>query len=285
MISPGWSIIQGKKPSGNPGRLALRNSVGITLLAFVLLTPPILGQVGARPLTNVDVVNLVKAGVADSTIIVAIEHSTTNFDKSPAALVDLKSQGVSSAIIDTMLRSETNTPVPAPARTPLGTSPGDALAEGMYYKSPTGLAKLQQLMMSGGGAAHVGKMFVPGLTPQIVWTYRGAEAPVRISERKPTFILKQSPYLTSAPGYSFRDLVLVKFNKKKDHRELQVSSGGNMFTFKAGFSKDKLVEITVTRLSDVTISITPIQDLPPGEYMLTIAALGPSGFDFGITGP
>jgi hypothetical protein len=42
------------------------------------------------------------------------------------------------------------------------------------------------------------------------------------------------PGMPYAP--SGRDMVIVRFDQKKDHRELQTTSGGNMFTFKAGLS-------------------------------------------------
>jgi hypothetical protein len=189
--------------------------------------------------------------------------------------------------MEAMLQAETHPSPPASAEKASATPPTsaaniDILAEGTYYKSSTSWIKLQQLTLAGGGAAHVGKMFVPGLTPQIVWTYRGAEAPIQIVERTPTFVVKQSPYMANVAGHSDRDLVMVRFNRKKDHRELQFTSGGNMFTFKAGFSKEKLVDIVVTRISDTTFSITPAQELSPGEYLLTFGAFGANGFDFGI---
>jgi hypothetical protein len=126
------------------------------------------------------------------------------------------------------------------------------------------------------------KVFVPGLTPQMVWTFRGAEAPVQITERRPVFYVKQNPALADIPGRSMRDLIIVRFDKKKDHRELQTTSGGNMLTFKAGFSKDRMPDITTTRISESTFSVTPTQDLQPGEYFVTFGAMGSSGFDFGV---
>jgi hypothetical protein len=108
------------------------------------------------------------------------------------------------------------------------------------------------------------------------------KAPVQISERKPIFVVKQSPYLTNVPGQSSRDLVIVRFNKKKDHRELQTTSGGNMLTFKAGFSKEKMPDIIVSPISETTFSVAPVEDMPPGEYFMTFGSSGAVGFDFGI---
>ena len=70
-----------------------------------------------------------------------------------------------------------------------------SLADGFYYKTPQGWQKLEPISMAGGGLKHVGKMFVPGLTPQMVWTFRDAESPVQIENKRPTFCIKEMPVL------------------------------------------------------------------------------------------
>ncbi len=161
--------------------------------------------------------------------------------------------------------------------------PSDSMppSDGVFYKSSTGW-QLKQLSMAGGGLKHAGNMFVPGLTPQMVWTFRGAGAPVQIDGRRPTFYVKELPALETLPGRSERDLVIVRFDKKKDHRELQTTNGGNMFTYKAGFSKDRLPDITAKKMADGIFAVEPTEDLKSGEYMLTFSAIGNSGYDFGI---
>lgn len=75
--------------------------------------------------------------------------------------------------------------------------------------------------------------------------------------------------------------MIVRFDKKKDHRELQTTSGGSMFTFKAGFSKERMPEIDAHQVAPGLITVVPLSDLKPGEYLLTIG-LGGTGYDFGI---
>lgn len=156
------------------------------------------------------------------------------------------------------------------------------LSDGFYYEIPQGWQKLEQIEMTGGGLKHVGKMFVPGLTPQFVWTFRGAESPTQLTSKRPTFCIKELPALASIAGRSRRDLLIVRFDKKKDHRELQTTNGGNMFTFKTGLSKNRMPEITTKTLADGIFIVIPNEDLKPGEYMITFSALGNNGFDFGI---
>ena len=154
--------------------------------------------------------------------------------------------------------------------------------DGFYYKSPAGWQKLQPITMTGGGTKHMGKMFVPGLTPQMVWTFRGAEAPIQISEHKPVFYIKELPALANIAGRSERDVVIVRFDKKKDHRELQTTNLGDMFTFEAGLSKDRTPDIPTKTVAEGVFTVTPNQDLAPGEYLLTFGASGYSGYDFSI---
>lgn len=155
-------------------------------------------------------------------------------------------------------------------------------SNGTFYKAGNSWTELHQVVMSGGGTKHAAKMFVPGLTPQMVWTFRGAEAPVQIEDRRPTFYVKQIPALDRIAGHSERDLSIIRFDKKKDHRELQTTNGGNMFTLKAGIGKDRLPDLTAKKLADGLFSVTPNGDLKPGEYMLTFSAMGNTGYDFGI---
>lgn len=58
----------------------------------------------AAPLTNRDVQEMVKSGLAQEIIVAKIKSSATNFDTSPAALQELKSAGVPDAIMLAMVQ-------------------------------------------------------------------------------------------------------------------------------------------------------------------------------------
>lgn len=91
---------------------------------FVSMFSITFGQKAEKPLTNADVVTMVKADLPESTIILAIQQGTPNFDTSPTALVELKNQGASSKILDAILQAQAkvsnksesivSTPVKAP---------------------------------------------------------------------------------------------------------------------------------------------------------------------------
>src|SRR6267154_4403075 len=148
------------------------------------------------------------------------------------------------------------------------------LQPGAYVWNGTAWNPMQQINMAGGGLKHVGKMFVPGLTPQMVWTFRDSQAPVQVVDGKPLLCFKFMPGLENTPyAPSGRDLVIIRFDEKKDHRELQTSSGGNMFTFKSGISKERMTDIESTGVGPETFIVTPKELLKPGEYLLTCSSL------------
>lgn len=158
------------------------------------------------------------------------------------------------------------------------------IAPGVYYRNGDSWKTIEILRLSGSKATHTAKMLVPGLTPQIVYIYGDAEAPVRFTDPRPTFLFKESRYLVgTAADVTPRDVVIAKFDRKKDHRELQVTTGGNMFTFRAGLEKDRAFDVTPSNEGNGTFEFTPNQDLVPGEY---IVFMGPAtkykGYDFGI---
>ena len=77
------------------------------LLAFLLALPvPFLAQVSNESaLTNADIARMVKAGVPESIIVREIQMSRTDFGTSPAALIELRKQGASEAVLGAVLDS------------------------------------------------------------------------------------------------------------------------------------------------------------------------------------
>jgi Flp pilus assembly protein TadD len=76
------------------------------VFALTLLGAAGIGQQQKKPLTNTDVVNMVKVGLSENTIILAIQKSDTQFDTSADALIKLKRQGVPEKVIDAVLNSQ-----------------------------------------------------------------------------------------------------------------------------------------------------------------------------------
>jgi hypothetical protein len=84
------------------------------------------------------------------------------------------------------------------------------LQPGAYVWVNNSWIPMQQITMSGGGAKHVGKMFVPGLTPQMVWTFRDSKAPMQIETSSPRFCFKFIAIPAGTPyAPSGRDIAIV----------------------------------------------------------------------------
>ena len=60
-------------------------------------------QEAQRTLTNADIVKMTKSGIGEQTIVLLIERSGSKFDTSPDALIELKKEGVSDAVLNVML--------------------------------------------------------------------------------------------------------------------------------------------------------------------------------------
>jgi len=85
-------------------RIALRTLA--VVLAFGAICGPVQSQ-KKPPLTNDDILRMVKDNFADSTIVKAIEANHTAFDVSASALIMLRDSGVSQSVIEAMLSAET----------------------------------------------------------------------------------------------------------------------------------------------------------------------------------
>lgn len=76
----------------------------LLLAVLVCMTSlPAAGQSPAKPLTNDDVVAMVKGHLGDTTIVNAIQSQDSNFEVSAAALIKLNQAGVKPAVMDAMI--------------------------------------------------------------------------------------------------------------------------------------------------------------------------------------
>jgi len=77
-----------------------------SVVVAILLTLTILTAQQKTPLTNADVIKMVKSGLAETTIVAAIAANDTQFDLSSSGLQSLGQAGVSSKVIRAMLAAE-----------------------------------------------------------------------------------------------------------------------------------------------------------------------------------
>ena len=113
------------------------------LLVLLLALPvPFLAQVpNDKALTNADIATMVKAGVPESIIVREIQMSRTDLGTSPAALIELRKQGASEAVLGAVLDSRMGTGrAPEPLAAPH--VPAQSAAPG-HHGLPTFEAKMK----------------------------------------------------------------------------------------------------------------------------------------------
>jgi hypothetical protein len=84
----------------------------IFVVCLFFVTSTVTAQKAKNTMTNADVVEMVKAGLSESTIVLAIQQSEPNFDTSTKALIELSKQSVSQKIMDAMLQAQPTKAVP-----------------------------------------------------------------------------------------------------------------------------------------------------------------------------
>ncbi len=89
---------------------SLRSAVLVGLFLIVLHAS--FAQQAQKPLTNADVVKMVKAGVPESVVISSIQSSATEFDLNPYALVSLQKAGITKGEMDAMMAAANTTSTP-----------------------------------------------------------------------------------------------------------------------------------------------------------------------------
>ncbi len=128
------------------------------MIALILAT----AAQSKHPLTNDDILKLAKDGFGDDVIVAMIEANDTAFDVSIGGLTALKDAGISSPVMQAMLKAESRKRQAAPA------SPAQSQASSSAVLNPSqstagmgGNASMQQMMtmamsMGRGGAAGMG---------------------------------------------------------------------------------------------------------------------------------
>jgi hypothetical protein len=88
----------------------MKRPLKLALLLLCLTVAPLTIAQTEKPLTNADVLTMTKQGFAPSLIVKAIQTSSTSFDVSAQALVELKNDGVDQTVMEAMLAAHGGKP-------------------------------------------------------------------------------------------------------------------------------------------------------------------------------
>jgi hypothetical protein len=235
------------------------------ILAVVLLlaTGATFSQ-SSKPLTNDDVVQMVKGGFDESTTIAAIDGAQTNFDTSVQALLALKAAGVSEKVISAMLaaakkKSEGTKPAavataaaPAPAANP--DVPDDM---GVYTKLKGSLAEVYPEVVSWKSGGVGKSMLTGGFTKgHVNATVSGPKSKLQLGTPI-EFVVK------CAEGVTPSEYMLLKLDEKGDRREFRAVTGG-VYHSSSGLEKDA-IKFDFQKIAPRTYKIA-LAGLKKGEY-------------------
>jgi hypothetical protein len=240
---------------------------GALALIISLFIPRASAQEVAKRFTNQDVIDLTALGMSDDVIIAKIRSESSagalKFDTSVEGLKALKAAKVSDEVIKVMIN-----PTPAPAAVvvtgaPVTSDPNLPPPEvGVYWKDGANFVLLQGKALSqvkAGGRA--GSFFTDGMRSEH-WdaTVAGPTSQNRVKYRLPVF------YFYVPDGDTAADYVLIKLEKKSDHREFQVGNFGGITGGKSGVKKDKQIPFSAEHVGIRVYKVTLTSDLKAGEY-------------------
>jgi hypothetical protein len=290
-----------------------RNYTAVLLLASLFAANPANAlqstPAAAELLTNETVVKLLAAGLPEQAIIAKIHTSKTAFDLSTDRLIELKTKGVSGAVLSAMLEP-TGAPVAAEFSTD---SPDTAVPHypGVYMFGAKD-NRMTRMMATSSNQAKTGGLlgyaFTMGIASMsIKATIPGGSAKVQTANIRPVFYLYfdesvpramqsgNSSIWTSGVGTvttSPAELSLVRFMEKENAREARVGSM-NIAGAKQGVMDKDRIAFESEQVRPGVFKVIPSIDLQPGEYGFIQALTGGSVsggggamtarvFDFGV---
>lgn len=244
-----------------------------------------------KPITNADIVNMVKAAVPESNIVKAIQQSITNFDTSPQGLIELNKQGVSSKIIDAMQQAGAPTtptqPTPKrPANNPRSNRqfPANALGQSVVILIDAEGRTEMKHSSPEGGRFNIGVMDVvnPLGSTKIKAVFKGNHAELR-TKTTPAAFEGSIPNNVNPTD----QVALVRLTQKKDTREIETGRYGVLSGNRTKSNQKDIVPITIEEIKEQNASrstskqynIKPVNPLPPGEYAIVVGGVY---YDLGV---
>jgi hypothetical protein len=222
-------------------------------------------QVAEKPLTNADVGNMIKSGLPEGTVVLAIqravERGNNDFDASPQGLIALKNVGATEPILNFVLTA------PVVHRyEPSTIVPGLPVSHGLYIQSRAGWSASESVLL------------FPEVHARLLTNWRvlgswdlarenrryvvpGRQARAHVDGPRPVFYLRgQHPE---------REWRVVRLTAQKDDREL-IATIPDVFANapRMKFASGAPVALDPTTTAEDVVTLRPTADLAPGEYLV-----------------
>ena len=254
----------------------MRAKCTLRLAAILLLSPGLVFAQSNKPLTNDDVVQMVKGGFDESTTVAAIESADTNFDNSVQALMALKAAGVSEKVISAMLaatkkKAEAAKPAVAAAAPAPAANPDVPEDMGVYTKLKGALVEVYAEVVSWKSGGVGKSMLSMGMTKgHVNATVSGPKSKLQLG-------LPAELVIKCSEGITPSEYMLLKLDEKGDRREFRAVTGG-VYHSSGGAQKDA-IKFDFQKIAPRTYKIV-LAGLKKGEYGI----LPPGGGSVGATG-
>lgn len=265
-------------------RRPARSCLAWLACALTLLAAP---GAEAAPMTNQEVIDMLKAGIPESTIVLAVQRDTSGFKTAPADLIQLKKQGVTQPVLDAMLGA-TNTGSGTAGNKGAGPAPGLAApGNAAFATAPTVVAvdadgqRVALKQAAAGMRTNMWGLMIPivGKAKTKV-SFAGSAAAVRLRSPTPGF---EVPLRTEA--HASEQVFLIRMHPTRDSRDSVDATVSQFGSIKTGPTAKDRVEITIAPLPGragqfgAPHRISPKSSLEPGEYAINVQG---TYYDFGI---
>lgn len=256
--------------------LRRRGVVLLLLLLMCLLGAPARSD-DPKPLTNDQIVTMVKAGLSADLVIAKVRQAPkVDFKLEVEDLVALKQQKVPEDVIKAML-DRTSAPAASSSLGASSAGPHEAMnsfeSQLEFQREELGMEILRVALSAEQGVQRIriirGELSRIAMGTMAFMDYPGLKARARTHERRPALLIKSGTPLTGGRYF------LVRLDPDDDDqvRSLKISSYkgrlkslfGNSRTFMEP-DHDWTFEFTAEDLGDDLWKVVPKVDLEPGEY-------------------
>jgi hypothetical protein len=234
-------------------------------LMLLLVCAALPAQVAEKPLTNTDVASMLRAGLPDGTVILAIQRAVdrgnTKFDVSTSGLIELRNSGATEDVMNTILLAPN-----IPPYEPSTTVPGLPMPHGLYYQSGANWSSLDSVLLWPNTRTQFKTNWkapwgFDNARETRHYVLAGRQAGVRVTGSRPAFYLRGE-----RPEKGWWILPLAS---GADHREAVAripDALAHQPTMSFQFGEPVKLEPTAAA-ADV-LTLRPAADLSPGEYLV-----------------
>jgi hypothetical protein len=234
-------------------------------LTLLLICAAMPAQVTEKLFKNTDIANMLKAGLPEGTVVLAIQRAIARgdneFDVSLQGLVELKNAGATEPILNFVLTAPT-----VQRYEPSTTVPGLPVLHGLYFQSAAGWSAMDPVIL------------LPDVEARSKTNWKALGSWDRARERRRYFVAgRQARAHVAGPRPALylrgqrpeRGWSVVRLTPQTDYREL-IATIRDVFARepRMKFASGAPVELDPATTADDVVTLRPRADLAPGEYLV-----------------